>query len=154
MLTRRNFLGALAVAGAAALVAPAPASSGRRKPRIDVRKNVGCGCCDGWADHMTAAGFDVRVTEDANLTAYKTKLGVPRALHSCHTGEVEGYVVEGHVPADLVQRMITEKPGIVGIGVGGMPIGSPGMEVPGRAADRYDVIAFTKSGRQAVYARR
>ena len=154
MLNRRNFLGALAVAGAAAFVTPGAVSSGRRKPRIDVRKNVGCGCCDSWADHMTAAGFDVRVTEDADLAAYKARLGVPRELHSCHTGVVEGYVVEGHVPADLVQRMITEKPGIVGIGVGGMPIGSPGMEAPGRAPDRYDVIAFTKSGRRAVYARR
>jgi hypothetical protein len=93
--------------------------------------------------------------EDANdLAPIKQKLGVPRALQSCHTAVVEGYVIEGHVPADLVDRLLRERPSIAGLAVPGMPIGSPGMEVPGRQSERYTVLAFDRSGRTTPYATR
>jgi hypothetical protein len=79
---------------------------------------------------------------------------VPKSLESCHTGVVEGYLVEGHVPADLIDRLLKERPAIAGIAVPGMPIGSPGMEVPGRPAERYQVLAFDKAGKTTVYASR
>jgi len=121
-------------------------------PLVRMRKNPGCGCCDKWAEHMQANGFRVESQEDPGIYEYKQQLGIPRELVSCHTAEVEGYVIEGHVPADLVQRMLEEKPAIVGIAVGGMPMGSPGMEGPYK--DPYNVVAFRKDGTQMVYASR
>lgn len=84
----------------------------------------------------------------------KRRLGVPRSLQSCHTAVVDGYVVEGHVPADVIDRLLRERPAVVGLAVPGMPVGSPGMEVPGQAAERYQVMAFDRSGRTTVYAQR
>lgn len=89
-----------------------------------------------------------------DLTPIKQKLGVPRALRSCHTAVVEGYVIEGHVPADLIDRLLRERPSVVGLAVPGMPVGSPGMEAPGQAAERYQVLAFDQKGRTTVYASR
>ena len=84
----------------------------------------------------------------------KQRLGVPGNLQACHTAEVGGYVVEGHVPADIVRQVLADKPNIAGVAVPGMPVGSPGMEVPGRPAERYNVIAWDQQGRSMVYARR
>lgn len=84
----------------------------------------------------------------------KQKLGVPRALQSCHTAVVGGYVIEGHVPADVIDRLLRERPSVVGLAVPGMPVGAPGMEAPGRAPDRYQVMAFDRDGRTTVYASR
>lgn len=89
-----------------------------------------------------------------DLAPIKQKLGVPPALRSCHTAVVEGYVIEGHVPADVIDRVLRERPSVVGLAVPGMPVGSPGMEVPGQAAERYQVLAFDQKGRTTVYARR
>lgn len=89
-----------------------------------------------------------------DLRPLKRQLGVPRALESCHTATVERYVIEGHVPADLIDRLLRERPGVVGLAVPGMPAGSPGMETPGQAAERYEVLAFDRSGRATVYAAR
>lgn len=119
---------------------------------VKVRKNPGCGCCDDWARHLTAAGFEVSVVEDPALDAYRDEIGVPRALRSCHTGVVGDYVFEGHVPADLMQRVLAEKPAVRGLAVPGMPLGSPGMEGPTKQP--YDVIAFRADGRTTVYAKR
>lgn len=94
-------------------------------------------------------------TEDADdLGPIKQKFGVPRTLVSCHTALVEGYVIEGHVGADLIDRLLRERPSVAGLAVPGMPVGSPGMEVPGQAPDRYTVLAFDRSGRTTVYAAR
>lgn len=94
-------------------------------------------------------------TEDRDdLTPVKRKLGVPPAIQSCHTAVVEGYVVEGHVPADIIDRLLRQRPSIVGLAVPGMPVGSPGMETPGRAPDRYEILAFGRDGRTTVYATR
>lgn len=89
-----------------------------------------------------------------DLAPIKQKLGVPQALQSCHTAMVDGYVIEGHVPADLIDRLLRERPTVAGLAVPGMPVGSPGMEVPGHTPERYQVLAFDRSGRTTVYATR
>ena len=89
-----------------------------------------------------------------DLAPVKRRFGVPRALQSCHTAVVEGYVIEGHVPADLIDRLLAERPAVVGLAVPGMPVGSPGMEAPGQAAERYQVLAFDQKGRATVFASR
>jgi len=89
-----------------------------------------------------------------DLAPVKRKLGVPPALQSCHTAVVEGYVIEGHVPADLIDRLLHERPPVIGLAVPGMPVGSPGMEAPGQAAERYQVLAFDQKGRTTVFATR
>ncbi|MFK7848573.1 MAG: DUF411 domain-containing protein [Rhodothermales bacterium] len=121
---------------------------------IVVYKTPTCGCCKKWVTHLEEAGFTVKTTDLDDLSNIKQQFGVPQNLRSCHTAVVDGYVVEGHVPADVVQKMLTEKPEIAGISVPGMPIGSPGMEVEGRPADRYKVLAFKKDGRSRVFAER
>jgi hypothetical protein len=117
-----------------------------------VYKDANCGCCAKWIDHIRAAGFNAVSNDVTDLNAVKTRYGVPRSLHSCHTAEIGGYIVEGHVPADLIRKMLSEKPDIAGIAVPGMPVGSPGMEWT--YTEPYDVIAFTRSGATSVYAKR
>ena len=104
--------------------------------------------------HLRTHGFTVDDRETNDLTAIKRKLGVPPALSSCHTGTVDGYVVEGHVPADVIDKLLRERPKVVGIAVSGMPVGSPGMEAPGQRPEPYDVIAFDGKGGTSVFARR
>jgi hypothetical protein len=148
MLNRRDWI----VAALSMLFARSASGASVRKDTVKVRKNPGCGCCDKWAEHLEAAGFLVDIVEDPNLDAYRDRLGVPAQLRSCHTGVVGGYVAEGHVPGDLIRKMLNEKPPIVGIAVAGMPQGSPGMET-GRT-QKYDVTAFKKDGTSFVYASR
>jgi hypothetical protein len=134
---------------------PLNASTPAAKTIMHVYKSPTCGCCKAWVQKMEAAGFEVRVTdlsEDA-LQAEKAKRGVSDDLSSCHTAIVNGYVVEGHVPAADINRLLKEKPAIVGIAVPGMPRGSPGMEMPNGATDSYNVVAFTKAGKTTVFAR-
>jgi hypothetical protein len=140
-----------AVLGLIALTVPATAQGPVATP-ITVYKTPTCGCCSKWVDHMRANGFAPKVEDLPNLAAVKMSTGVPRQLQSCHTSVVEGYAVEGHVPADVVRQMLKEKPKIVGIAVPGMPMGSPGME--GSYTEKYNVVAFDKDGGQRVYASR
>ncbi len=123
-------------------------------PPMAVYKSPTCGCCSQWVEHVRAAGFIVRVTDlnDQALDALKAKHGVPRTAQSCHTALIGGYVVEGHVPATEVTRLLKERPAVVGIAVGGMPLGSPGMEVPGRAPQVYNVVTFDKHGTVRVFS--
>ena len=130
------------------LFTPAPAHAGE----ITVYKSPTCQCCGLWLRHMRRAGFEVTEKNVADAAAIKTEHGVPGALASCHTTLVGGYVVEGHVPADLVTRLLDERPPVAGLAVPGMPAGSPGMEGSGRQP--YDVLTFTRDGETAVYARR
>jgi hypothetical protein len=119
---------------------------------IVVYKSPTCGCCGKWVEHMEQAGFSVDVEDMRDIAPVKRALGVPARMQSCHTAKVGDYLIEGHVPADLVRRMLDEKPDIKGLAVPGMPMGSPGMEGPRK--DPYDVIAVGKDGGYRVYARR
>jgi len=121
-------------------------------PRMTVHRDPACGCCGGWVEHVKSAGFSITEIEAANLAPLKTRLGVPVELSSCHTAEIGGYVIEGHVPADAIKRLLAEKPQAKGLAVGGMPTGSPGMEVEGSPPDTYDVVLFSADG-QRVFAR-
>jgi hypothetical protein len=121
-------------------------------PRMVVTKDPSCGCCRAWAEHVRGAGFPVEIVESAEVGRLKARLGVPQDLAGCHTAEVGGYVVEGHVPAAAIRRLLAERPAATGLAVPGMPVGSPGMEMPGMAADVYDVVLFGPKG-EAVFAR-
>ena len=126
-----------------------PASA---KPVITVYKSPTCGCCSKWIEHLVEEGYEVVAKDVDNLAAIKAELGVGPHLSSCHTAVVDGYVVEGHVPASDIDRMLAERPEIAGLSAPGMPVGSPGMEVPGQAAQAFDVVAFDLAGKTAVYA--
>jgi hypothetical protein len=117
-----------------------------------VYKTPTCGCCAKWVDHLKANGFAVEVHDVEAVEPTKAELGIPAALASCHTAKIGGYVFEGHVPAEVIQRVLREKPQITGVAVPGMPMGSPGMEGPSR--DRYDVVAFDGNGQTSVYESR
>lgn len=122
-------------------------------PVIDVYKDPNCGCCSKWVEHLRQHEFTVRTTDTNDLGAVKRAHGVPPQVESCHTALVAGYVVEGHVPAADIVRLLQERRAIAGIGVAGMPIGSPGMEVPGTNAQPFEVVAFDKDARTHVFAR-
>jgi hypothetical protein len=117
-----------------------------------VTKDPSCGCCRAWAEHVRAAGFPIEVVESASVGRLKARLGVPQDLAGCHTAEVGGYVVEGHVPAAAIRRLLEERPAATGLAVPGMPVGSPGMEVEGSSPEIYEVVLFGPSGRQ-LFAR-
>lgn len=158
LLTRRHFvvsvraLGLVAVMGG--LVGACSAAAAKPVPII-VHKDPNCGCCTAWAERMELTGdFTVTLVDAADMAAVKTRLRVPLELASCHTTEVAGYVIEGHVPAADISRLLLEKPSdIIGLAVAGMPAGSPGMETPDGHRDAYEVIAFTTGGRQRLFAR-
>ena len=118
---------------------------------ITVYKSPYCGCCAEWVTHMRSHGHDMKTVEMEDLTAIKKMTGVGEHLQSCHTAVVDGYVVEGHVPAADVARLLTEKPKARGLAVPGMPIGSPGME--GANPEPYEVLLFQADGSARVYAR-
>lgn len=120
-------------------------------PAAVVYKDPNCGCCSLWVDHLEHAGFVVQTHDDVAMGELKRELGIPTELWSCHTAVIDGYVVEGHVPAADVRRLLADRPEAVGIAVPGMPIGSPGMEV-GDRKDPYDVLLFTESGDTSVFA--
>ena len=121
-------------------------------PTMVINKDPNCGCCSGWAEHIRRGGFETRINETADLGSIKAKLSIPSELASCHTAEIDGYVIEGHVPAGAIRRLLAERPTAIGLAVPGMPVGSPGMEVPGSPDETYDVLLFDRSG-QKVYAR-
>lgn len=146
-MSRRSFLGLCVIGAAAALslryLPPAHAAA----ERLEVYKTPWCGCCTAWIDHMREAGFDVRVTELEDLDPLKARLGVVPELASCHTALIGGYVIEGHVPAREVARLLSERPKATGLAVPGMPMGSPGMETDG-PADTYEVVLFAPGSRE------
>lgn len=138
---------------AAVLLAGVPALGFAKttQPVIEVYKSATCGCCTQWIDHLRENGFKVNPHDVPNTATYRTKFGVPAAMGSCHTGTIGGYALEGHVPAADIKRLLKEKPKAAGLAVPGMPMGSPGMEVAGEAADAYDVLLFQASGKYTVY---
>ena len=116
-----------------------------------VTKSATCGCCKHWVEHMKKAGFAVEVREVEDVSPTRERLGVPDALRSCHTSEIGGYVIEGHVPAADVKRLLATRPKATGIAVPGMVMGSPGME-HGDHKEPYQVVLFDKSGKTKVFA--
>lgn len=110
-----------------------------------------CGCCGAWIEHMRANGYNVQVVYQDDLSAVRREHRVPPGLTSCHMGVVEGFAVEGHVPADVVTRLLAERPAVLGVAVPGMPIGSPGMEHPEGLVQPYEVVTFDADGPVAVY---
>ena len=121
-------------------------------PVVTVYKSASCGCCTKWVEHLKAAGFPVEVHDVADVSEYADNAGVPVALRSCHTAIVKGYAIEGHVPADLIKKLLVEQPKIAGLAVPGMVTGSPGME--GNRQDHYDVMAWSSNHTTSVYAKR
>ncbi len=119
-------------------------------PEVVMHKDPNCGCCGKWAEHLEANGFKVKTVYERDMSSVKSRLAVPQRLTSCHTARVGNYVIEGHVPATAIKRLLREKPAVTGLSVPGMPAGSPGMEVPGKK-DPYDVVAFDKAGKTAVF---
>lgn len=122
-------------------------------PKMVVHKSPTCGCCSLWVEHVRAAGFEVEVRDREDLSAIKEGLGVPYAKGSCHTAEVGGYFVEGHVPAADIQRLLAERPKARGLTAPGMPAGSPGMEMPDGSAQGYTVELVAGDGTVSAYAR-
>lgn len=151
-VSRRAFIGS-ATGGAAVLLLGGIVwrrrSLGADFGTVTVFKSPTCECCGKWVDHMRENGFMLDVREIADTVTLKRDLGVPESLYSCHTSDVGGYVFEGHVPADLVARVLRERPALRGLAVPGMPQSAPGMDI-GR--QRYEVIAFTNAGETSVYA--
>jgi hypothetical protein len=134
----------------AAAVEVAVAAATDESPLVTLYKNPTCACCADWAEHMRANGFRVDVKEGVSLAAVKEQNDVPFSLSSCHTAVVDGYALEGHVPADVVQKLLLDRPDVAGLAVPGMPPGVPGM--PGEGLGSYEVLAFQADGSAQVYA--
>ena len=144
-LPRRTVLSAALAVAAFALLPLVPAHASGEAG--DVYKSPWCGCCTAWIDHMREAGFDLRVTDLEDMASIKAPLGVTPGLESCHTAVIGGYVIEGHVPAREIARLLSERPTATGLAAPGMPMGSPGMETQGKS-DAYDVILFAPGGNE------
>lgn len=159
MQNRRAFLGTAAtlVVGGIALARPLLAASPGEAPalpEVNVYKDAGCGCCKEWVKHLEKSGFTVKSHDTADMDTVKSSFGVPAALASCHTARIGTYVIEGHVPADLIVKFLNEKSTTArGLAAPGMPNRAPGMQQPGPQPP-YDVILFDKSGKTRVYATR
>ena len=143
-MNRRRFF-----AASAAVLLAGPALAARDV--VEVYKSPTCGCCTKWIEHLRANGFEVKAHDVDDIDVSRAKLGVPLALGSCHTARVDGYLIEGHVPARDIQRLLRERPSAAGLAVPGMPRGSPGMEAD--VKDPYDVLLFQPNGRYVVYQR-
>ena len=154
-LTRRSMIGGLVAAGgllftgafaAGASAAPARRALTAAEKKLTMHRSPGCGCCLQWVEAAKKAGFTVAVVDDPNIYELKKKLGVPESLLSCHTTLAGAYVVEGHVPLDAIKKLLVERPKVKGIGVPGMPMGSPGME-HGDHREHFEVFAFDAAGK-------
>jgi len=146
LLALTTALATLVLTTAAVRTAPSDAA----RPTITVYKDPSCGCCRNWIEHLIKHGYRVDAKDTPNMAEVKRTLGVPDAITSCHTALVNGYLIEGHVPAADIDRLLAKKPKIAGLAVPGMPMGSPGMEGP--RTQHYQVLSFDKSGKTAVFA--
>lgn len=152
-LPRRRVLRTAAALAAAAALPPLEAVAAAPLPTLQVWKSPTCGCCNDWIDVLKRDGFAVQAFDEGN-TAIRARLGLPSKYGSCHTARIGGYVIEGHVPAREIRRLLAEKPDAIGIAVPGMPVGSPGMDGPeykGRR-DPYDVLLVMRDGSARVFA--
>ncbi|HVE51778.1 MAG TPA: DUF411 domain-containing protein [Ramlibacter sp.] len=130
------------------------AASPAKAVAVEVWKDPECGCCKEWVSHLEANGFKVKVNDTGN-NAVRARLGIDKKHGSCHTAVVDGYAIEGHVPARDIKRLLAEKPAAVGLAVPGMPVGSPGMDgaVYGGRKDAFEVLLLSKDGSSKVYQR-
>lgn len=135
-----------------ASTAQRPAAAAAEATLATVYKSPTCGCCTKWVEHLQEHGFRVEVRDTSDVQPVKARHGLPGNLASCHTALIGGYVVEGHVPADVIRRLLRERPPVAGVAVPGMPMGSPGMEGPYK--DDYDIVSFTREGATQVYESR
>ena len=142
-----SFLALALTTGAAPI---SPVDPGSRNPTITVYKDPGCSCCKSWIEHLVKHGYRVDAKDTPAMTEVKHTLGVPDALTACHTAVVNGYLIEGHVPAADIARLLKEKPKVAGLAVPGMPMGSPGMEGPRK--QHYQVLSFDKAGKTKIFA--
>ena len=154
MASRNSWIGI--AAGAAVVLIAGTAFAGLSTKdagalEVTVYKSPTCGCCTKWIAHLEANGFKVNAHDVADLTQVKREHGVRRELTSCHTALVDGYVIEGHVPAEDIQRLLQERPDVVGLAVPGMVMGSPGMEGP--TSEPYNVLTFDREGNTTVFAK-
>jgi len=133
--------------------ATSPQHADAALPRMLVHKSASCGCCGSWVDHMRSAGFQVEVRDSDNINPIKQRVGVPLGMGSCHTAEVGGYFVEGHVPAEDIKRLLAQKPDAKGLVLPGMPAGSPGMEMPDGSTQPYTVDLVGRDGALTAFAR-
>lgn len=158
MLALIAVVGVLASFAAIALKAetksePAPtANTAEALPVVQVYKSASCGCCKDWVKHLEANGFSVQAHDVDNMLSYKEKAKLGAGMGSCHTAFVNGYAIEGHVPARDIKRLLLEKPDVSGLTVPGMPTGSPGMEVEGKPADAYQVLTYKDGKEVGVFA--
>ena len=154
MMDRRGFLAAALVGGASMIArrvsAAVPVDTPFARPPVTVYKDPSCGCCKEWVKYMTQSGFVVTAHDDSDMDALKDHYGVPSGVRSCHTALVGSYVIEGHVPAADVDRLLKEQPKVAGLSVPGMVMGSPGME--GGMSKPYTVVAFQKTGSTTAFA--
>ena len=149
MISRRHFL----LSSAAVLVSGRELFAALPPSVITVYKDAGCECCEKWIKHLSANGFVVTAMNSVKMDEIKATMGVPAAMQSCHTAVIDKYVVEGHVPADVIKKFLAEKPAFLGLAAPGMPKGSPGMEMGG-TPDHYNILAFNRDGTSRVYAKR
>ncbi|MDX8391152.1 MAG: DUF411 domain-containing protein [Mariprofundaceae bacterium] len=147
---KKNMILSMALIGLLGIAFP---SISAMASEVVMYKSPNCACCTGWADHLRQEGFTVIEKKREDMDVIKAKYGVPEKLSSCHTAIVDGYVIEGHVPAADVERLLKEKPNIVGLTAPGMPMKSPGMQKKDRPAKGYDVLAFDKEGTAHVFSR-
>ena len=144
----------LLIGSAAGLAMAGTAQAQTRGSRaLAVYKSPTCACCEGWISHMRQAGFTVAVHVTSDVRAFRLGRGMPDALGSCHTGVIDGYLVEGHVPAADVIRLLAERPEALGLTAPGMPLGSPGMETPDGRKQPFDTLLVLRSGQTRVFAR-
>lgn len=150
-MMRRQVLVRSAGALAMSFLSGVPALSATPLPPVEVFKNPSCGCCGAWVDHLKQAGFQVKVTEVSDTAVVRKQHGLAEKFGSCHTAIVAGYVIEGHVPAKEIKRLLVSRITALGLAVPGMPVGSPGMESGGHQ-DAYQVLLIDKQGRDRVFA--
>jgi hypothetical protein len=155
MISRRSFLARTAALGAALAGGRSLWAAGAVSDpeTMTIYMSPTCGCCAEWVDHVKAAGFKTVVHEDEDMDTVKDSLGVPKDMRSCHTAQVGKYLIEGHVPADDVRKLLAKKTDAAGLAAPGMPASSPGMAVPGQPHEPYDVLLFRRDGSSEVFAR-
>lgn len=153
MVSRRTFLTQAAGLAAAAAATRSLGAAVPSPTPITVYKSSTCECCAKWVEHLRANGFAPEVHDEEAMSGIKDEMGVPASVRSCHTALVGRYLIEGHVPAADIRRLLAERPKVAGLAVPGMPTSTPGMLAPGAVKEPYEVVSFTSAGVTTLYAR-